>query len=213
MFLKNKYAKIQNKGDGIMFSLLSRKLACFFAEKNIIPPEEKNIYAYGYEIMISEAVNWIITIVIALFTGKIIETAVYMLSFMRLRGALGGFHANSHVGCIMISAIVYMACLGIVYLTPMNMYWMLIIAGLILHTGLVLTIAPVAHPNKPFVNEAECLKFRKKSYILSGIYGIACIILLFTPLQILKTCSYCILLGMLSASISMIIEYIRQKKE
>lgn len=195
-----------------MFSLLSRKLAYFFAEKNIIPPEEKNIYAYGYEIMISETVNWVITIIIALFTGKIIETVVYMLAFMRLRGALGGFHASSHTGCIVISAIVYIVCLGIVYLTPVNIYWILITAGLILHIGLVLAIAPVAHPNKPFVNEAECLKFRKKSFRLSGIYGIACAILIITPLQILKTCSYCILLGMLSASISMMVEYIRQKE-
>lgn len=195
-----------------MFSRLSRRLAYFFVEKNIIKSKDIEIYAYGYEIMLSETVNWIITAIIALFTGKIIETFAYMLSFMRLRGALGGYHANSHIGCIVISAIVYISCLYLIILTPMSMYEMLIIAGLILHIGLVLAIAPVAHPNKPFVNEVERLRFRTKSRKLSISYGIICIIFLLVPLQILKTCSYCILLGMLSASISMIVEYVRQRK-
>lgn len=195
-----------------MFSRLAWRLAYFFEKKNIIKPEDIEIYAYGYEIMISETVNWIITVIIALFTGKIIETFAYMLAFMRLRGALGGFHANSHIGCIVISTIVYIGCLCLITQTPMNMYWMLIGAGLILHMGLVLAIAPVAHTNKPFINEVERLKFRRKSCGLSSTYGVICIMLLFIPLQILKKSSYCVLLGMLSASISMAVEYVRQRK-
>lgn len=194
-----------------MFSRLAWNLACFFVEKNIIKSEEKEIYAYGYEIIISETINWIITIIIAIFTKKIIETAVYMLAFMRLRGALGGFHAKSHMGCIVISALVYVLCLYIINKTPINIYWILIVGGLLLHMGLVIKIAPVAHPNKPFINEREYLKFKKKSYKLSFIYCGICIMLFLSTLYILKIYSYCILLGMLSASISMLIEYIRQR--
>lgn len=194
-----------------MFSRLARRLAYFFVEKNIIKSEEREVYAYGYEIMISETVNWIITIIIAVFTRTIVETFVYMLAFMRLRGALGGFHANSHVGCIIISTAVYILCLCIIYKTPMDVYWILIIMGVILHTSLVLAIAPVAHPNKPFIDERECLKFRKKSYRLSFIYGSICVILFLSLQQVLKVYSFCILLGMLSASISMLVEYIKQR--
>ena len=194
-----------------MFSRLARRLAYFFVEKNIIKPKDIEIYAYGYEIMLSETVNWIITIIIALLTGKIIETFAYMLAFMRLWGALGGFHANSHIGCIVISTVVYIGCLCLIIQTPMGIYWMLISAGLILHMGLVFAIAPVAHPNKPFMNEAERLKFRRKSCRLSAIYGGFCIISITSSLQMLKVCSYCIILGMLSASISMLVEYIRQR--
>ncbi|MGN0150005.1 MAG: accessory gene regulator ArgB-like protein [Clostridia bacterium] len=194
-----------------MFSQLSRRLAYFFVEKNIIKSEDAEIYAYGYEILFSETVNWIITGIIAIVTGTIAETLVYMLAFMRLRGALGGFHANSHIGCIVISTVVYISCLYIINQTSTNIYWFLISAGLALHMALVFAIAPVAHPNKPFVDKDERLKFRKKSCRLSIVYGMICIIFLLTPSKILKTCSYCILLGMLSASISMMVEYIRQK--
>ena len=194
-----------------MFSRLAWNLAYFFVKTNIIKSEEKEIYAYGFEIMISETVNWIITIIIAIFTGKIIETVVYMLAFMRLRGALGGFHASSHTRCIVISALVYVLCLYIINKTPINIYWILIGGGLLLHMGLVIKIAPVAHPNKPFINEREYLKFKKKSYKLSFIYCGICIMLFLSPLYILKIYSYCILLGMLSASISMLVEYMRQR--
>lgn len=195
-----------------MISKAAKSLAYFFAEKNIIKPEDVSVYEYGYEIMIAEAINWLITIIIALFTQKIIETIVYMLAFMRLRGALGGFHAKSHWGCIIISTVVYLLCLLIAVLTPLKIYWILITAGLILHTVLVLTIAPVAHPNKPFINEAERLKFRKKSIRLSVIYSVITIILTALPWEILKIYGYCIVLGMLSSSISMAIEYTTGQK-
>lgn len=193
-----------------MFSRLAWKLAYFFVGKNIIKSEDVEIYAYGYEIMLSETVNWIITAIIALLTGRIIETFVYMFAFMRLRWAMGGFHANSHIGCIVISTVVYMVCLYLISQTPLNIYWILAGAGLILHMILVFAIAPVAHPNKPFADEAERLKFKIKSRRLSSIYAAICILLLFMPFPILKTCSYCVLLGMLSAGISMLVEYIRQ---
>lgn len=193
-----------------MFSQLAQKLAYFFVEKNIVKSEEINIYIYGYEIMISETINWLITIAIATFTKTLVETFVYMLTFMQLRGVLGGFHAKSHMGCIIISTIVYMQYLYIIYRTPFNLYWILIPGGILLHMVLVFVIAPVSHSNKPFINEIERMKFRNRSYRLSILYGIVCVILLLIPQQVLKTYSYCILLGMLSASISMVVEYVKQ---
>lgn len=190
-----------------MISKAAERLAYFFAEKNIIKSKDVSVYKYGYEIMIAETINWLITIIIALFTQKIIETIVYILAFMRLRGALGGFHAKSHWGCIIISTAVYILCLSIVCLTPIKIYWILIAVSLILHMVLVLTLAPVAHPNKPFINEAEHLKFRKKSIRLSVIYSVITMILTALPWEILKIYGYCIVLGMLSSSISMAIEY------
>lgn len=194
-----------------MLSKAAQKLAYFFAEKKIIQQEEKEIYAYGYEILLSEAINWLITIIIAILTKRIGETVVYMLAFMRLRGALGGFHAKSHWGCILISTVVYVFCLFIVSLTPAELFWILTAAGLVLHMLLVFTIAPVAHPNKPFVSEREYKVFRKKSIILSFVYGISCAVLTVMPWEILKTYGCCIVLGMLSASISMAVEYTAQK--
>lgn len=196
-----------------MISKSAQKLAYFFVKKNVIQSEDEEIYAYGYEIMISETINWLITIIIAALTRSIAETVFYMLAFIRLRGAIGGFHAKSHIGCIVISTVVYVLCLFIVHYTPMYIYRVLMIIGLLIHLGSVLAIAPVAHPNKPFVSEAERLKFRKKSCLLSFIYGAVCIIFLILPIGVLKRYGYCILLGMLSASISMIIEHIIQKNK
>lgn len=194
-----------------MFSRLAQRLAYFFVEKNVIKINEIEVYRYGYEILIAETVNWIITIIIALFSRTIIETSVYMLAFMRLRGAVGGFHSKSHIGCIIISTIVYVLCLYIIYRTPMELYWILIIIGLILHIVLVKAIAPVAHPNKPFIDEQECLRFRKQSYKLTFVYSSMCIMIFLSSSSTLKVYSYCIVLGMLSASISMLVEHIRQR--
>ncbi len=195
-----------------MISQLAKNVAYFFVQKKIISSDTEEIYAYGYEILISETINWIITIIIAFCTGSILETVFYMLAFMRLRESLGGFHAKTHYGCILISTIVYVLFLICIYITPNDWYWQIIIFGLSLHTELVFKIAPIAHPNKPFSDDREFQKFRKRSIARTFIYGLVVSVFIILPWEWSKLLAYSIMLGMLSASLSMVYEFMKQKQ-
>lgn len=195
-----------------MLSRLAQNAAYFFAEKDVIKKEDIKIYAYGYEILFSEAINWIITIIISIATKSVLKTIVYMISFMQLRESIGGFHAKTHLGCIIISTVVYVLCLFLWSYTPYEWHRVIIVSGLILHLILVLAIAPVEHPNKPF-SEKEAVRFRKKGCILSLIYIDISLLLMMLPWNICSVYSYAVLLGLLSASVSMEIEYLRQTEE
>ncbi len=194
-----------------MISKISKRLAYFFVKKNYITKKDFDIYSYGYEIIIAEVINWLVTVVIMLLTGTILETIVYMYVFIQLRESMGGFHANSHTGCIVISNVVYILVLFIIKYMPLNMYMPFIAIGLVIHFIITLSIAPIAHVNKPFINSNERLKFKKKSYKLSIIYCVICLVCLITSYGILPVLSLCIILGMLSTCLSMLVEYIRQK--
>lgn len=195
-----------------MLSRLARNAAYFFAEKDVIKKEDIKIYAYGYEMIFSEVISWIITAIIAIAAKSVLETIAYMICFMQLRESIGGFHAKTHLGCIIISTVVYVMCLALLYYTPFEWYKMIIISGLILHLILVLAIAPVEHPNKPF-SENEAIKYRKRGCVLSFAYSSISLILIILPWDICSVYSYAVLLGLLSASVSMAVEYLRQKKE
>ncbi len=194
-----------------MISRFAQNVASFFVKKKIIQSNESEIYTYGYEILISEAINWSITLVIALYAQKIWETVFYMLSFIRLREALGGFHAKTHMGCITISTLVYLLFLIFLKTTPIRIYAFSLVFGIFLHMVLTLVLAPVAHQNKPFSNGSERSKFRQKSIVRSGSYSMLICILMILPWKLSQILAYSILLGMLSASLSMAFEYTRQK--
>lgn len=194
-----------------MLSRLAQNAAYFFAEKDVIKKEDIKIYAYGYETLFSEVISWIITAIIAIATKSVLETMVYMISFMQLRESIGGFHAKTHLGCIIISTVVYVVCLFLWFYTPYEWHRVIIVSGLILHLIFVLAIAPVEHPNKPF-SEKEAIKYRKRGCILSFVYSSISLMLIILPWSICSVLSYAIVLGLLSASVSMTTEYLRQKK-
>lgn len=200
-----------------MLSKLAQNAASFFVKKGLIKKEDKEIYVYGLEVLISEALNWLICIIIAIATGKLLETVFYMIAFMHLRETIGGFHANSHYGCIIISTLVYVACLWLICMTPPGWYVVLVVVGLLIYMSQIYLIAPVAHPNKPFASGREIQVFRRRSIKNSLIYCGVCVVLMLLPWEMSRVLSYCILLGMLTASISMTVEYtiqiIHKRKE
>jgi accessory gene regulator B len=199
-----------------MLSKIAKNVTYFFINHGIIQKEDEEVYIYGFELLISEIINWLICIVIAIATDMILETVFYMIAVMHLRETIGGFHAKSQWGCVIISSVVYVVCLGVVYITPARLYVAFSMIGVLIHMGLVFFIAPAAHPNKPFGSLREEQVFRKRSLRNSWIYSGFCIIFTFLPWSLTRLFGYCILLGMLTASLSMMAEYaiqIQSKKK
>lgn len=195
-----------------MLSGIAQNIAYFFVKTGFIKESDAEIYTYGYEILLSEIINWTITIIIAVLTKRIAESIFYTIAFMHIRESIGGYHAKTHFRCTVLSAAVFAVCLWLIYITPENIYPFLIIGGLALHMLLVLQFAPVAHPNKPFTDEREIAKFRGKSIKLSLFYGALCLVLLLLPQELCKVLSYGVMLGMICASLSMFYEHVRQNK-
>lgn len=193
-----------------MLSRYAQNVASFFVRHGFIQKDDEEIYAYGYELLISGIINWTICIIIAIATHTIMETLFYTIVFIHFRETLGGFHAKSHWGCIVLSTVVYVLCLFIILMTPPMLHYALSIIGILIHLILVYFIAPVAHPNKPFSSLREIQIFRKRSCRLSLIYSLICIVLMVLPWEFCKLLSYCIMLGMLTASISMMVEFVIQ---
>lgn len=79
-----------------MINLISKSIARFFAQKNIISYDELDTYTYGYEIIFITIINWSIIFLIILLTKKFTETLFYLLPINVIRKHTGGYHANTH---------------------------------------------------------------------------------------------------------------------
>lgn len=141
--------------DSEMISKLAKSIAHFFVVQNITEESKEVIYAYGMELLISDVLNTIIVLLIALFSHTLPAVVVFIAVFMGLRQFVGGFHANSHLSCMFTLVMVMMVfsygiCNVSGYITPIFSISFIMIA-----LPIILCIAPVPHPNKPMSEELK----------------------------------------------------------
>ncbi len=95
------------------------KNAEYFTEKlvskKLIQKEDKAVYQYGIEILISTAINLILLLVIGIITRTVLLSIYYLFILATIRTLTGGYHATSHFKCKMLSCFTYITivyCMG-----------------------------------------------------------------------------------------------------
>lgn len=130
---------------------------------------EKAVYAYGIEVLLSLLTNLIILSILAYIMNKKWELLIYLLFFSILRSFTGGYHAKTHVGCIFITSFVFVisAMCGM-YLDKYEKIFLVL--GVIFSVFIVFWRAPCESGNKP-LSKSEKKKYRKISRILVIIFS------------------------------------------
>lgn len=88
-----------------MITSLAQSIACFLVRNGIIQSENLDIYIYGFEVMISNAISIFIGIVLGLAFSQLIEIASFLFIFVLLRRFCGGYHAQTYLRCNIVFAI------------------------------------------------------------------------------------------------------------
>ena len=149
--------------DSEMISKLAKSIAHFFVVQNITEESKEVIYAYGMELLISDVLNTIIVLLIALFSHTLPAVVVFIAVFMGLRQFVGGFHANSHLSCMFTLVMVMMVfsygiCNVSGHITP------------IFSISFIMIALPMS--------EEKSVKLRKRSCILAVTLSVVTIALL-----------------------------------
>ncbi len=148
-----------------MISKLAKGIAHFFVINNIAEKSKEVIYAYGMELLISDILNTLIVLLIALISHTLPAVIVFITVFMGLRRFVGGYHANSHLSCMTtLVAVMLTFCFGICNATE-RIAMIVSIGFVVISIPVIFRFAPVAHPNKP-MSEEKGKKLKKYSRIL-----------------------------------------------
>jgi accessory gene regulator B len=151
---------------------MSRRISSLFIAQGVIPENDREVYIYSFEILLSTVVNFIAVILVAIVSGTVPETSLYLLGFIPLRQITGGYHAKNHLRCFFILMLSYAAfLLFLFYLPPESVVWAIVL-GILLSVVLVLALAPSEDKNKPFSNE-EVIYFKKRSRFSIVAYAVA----------------------------------------
>lgn len=192
-----------------MINYLAKKITNYYIKKKSIQEEEREVYEYCFDIMLSTLLNLIAIIIISVATGLYIEGTVFCIVFMTLRGIGGGYHANTHFWCFMTIMAVFTTYVLILKFVSITIMFYLAIA--MLGTGflIICIFAPVDTETKPLTTE-ERKKNKIKTVLLMFIYIITASILLI--FEITKYYAFNVAFPLFAVSILMILGTIKNIK-
>lgn len=160
-----------------MISKRANSIAHFFVVQSITEESKEVIYAYGMELLISDVLNTIIVLLIALISHTLPAVVVFIAVFMGLRQFVGGYHANSHLSCMFTLVMVMLVFSYGICNVSGQIAQIFSISLIVIALPIIFCIAPVPHPNKP-LSEENGIKLRKRSIILAVALSAAVIALL-----------------------------------
>lgn len=128
---------------------LSECIADFLLSQKVIKKQEKEIYVYGTQLVISSIINLLICITISLLLGELINGLIFFAIFSSLRRFTGGFHCKTFIMCnVVFSSIVALALLSNTFLGKVFENYVIVMVTAIFNLICILLFSPVYNENK-----------------------------------------------------------------
>ena len=162
-------------------------------DRTTISDTEKELYLYGFFIVIAQILYFVITIIMGVLMDIVLLSAVFYISFQFIRRYAGGIHASSELKCEIISITSIFICLLCV---KSNVMFDIQIPTLILTVVasiVIFVLCPLDTPEKP-LTEKELRYFRKISIIVLTIMLFIIIISIVVKLTIAYPICFSIIL-------------------
>ena len=135
----------------------SSKLIEFFVSNDLIKNEDKEIYEYAVNIILSSLIHIATVMIIGLCFNLFIESLVFYFSFIAIRKFAGGYHAKTPVRCYLFSfaSNIIILCL-VKWLSSINTLFIFIfIIFELLCVVLILLISPLDTENNPLTGQEK----------------------------------------------------------
>lgn len=140
---------------------------------NVIEHERKDVYIYGVELILSTIAGLLALIIVSACNGQFFQWFPYLLGFIPLRLFGGGYHAKSHMHCIITFTSTYLIC--ITFINFHTGIKFLVVGLSIIIFFVILHFSPVEARNKKLSKSLHA-RNRRKSIVL-GIVDMAILVI------------------------------------
>lgn len=140
---------------------LSNMILSKLKQDNAIDGEIEEAYKYGLQILIINFLGVIVSITIGLLFSALLETLIFLLSFVFTRRYCGGYHTNTLWKCLLTTAGMITAVLMFDKYFTLSMPICVLI--FIISNIIFFVFAPIENANKPLSSD---LKKRNKKISL-----------------------------------------------
>lgn len=164
--------------------------------------KNKELYIYGFEVIIGKVLTYILAICFGIIFNCIFEIMVFISFVLLLRGYTGGYHLHSSLGCIISTMAISLFSI-LIAVSLKTWFEITIICILLLLSSICICIlAPINHPNLQLTKQEirQCNKFSRQ---FLGIELLS--ILLFTVFHVRTTIIISACLAIIFVAILMLI--------
>lgn len=140
---------------------LTDKLILTLISRNIIKEEDKEIYIYGFNQTLFMMLNFITILIIGLLFNMLMETMIFMITYIPIRIYAGGYHARTQVKCYIFSVFMLISALYIIKLQLISNKLTIILLSVI-SSIIILYLAPIEDINKP-LDKKEIETYKKRT--------------------------------------------------
>lgn len=124
------------------------KTVNYLISQNIISPNKKDIYMYGFELLFADILNFSVIFTIGIILCGFSPTSIYCVVFIFLRSFCGGYHSNTHLRCHICTIGVFIIFIVLFKVLTNNNNFVIFIIDLIAYIP-ILVFSPIEHKNKP----------------------------------------------------------------
>ena len=190
-----------------MISFLCNRLAEFLCDKGIVSEDEKEIYVYGYEMIITTILGAVLVFAVALLTGRFAEALCFFIVFVITRQFCGGYHSQTRTMCSVTFMLCYTSVLFFNTILESIYTWFMHLLILVPYFAVILGYSPIVNENKPLTDD-EVIINHKKSIIVSVVWFVLSTILL----MIMPILSSAMDLTLLVVAVLMMIEVVKRRE-
>lgn len=135
-----------------LMNFLSERIADFYLSKNIIQPDEKEVYKCGVELILNDIVTFSIILILSALIWHLRYGIEYLTVFCFTRIYCGGYHASKAYLCRLTMIVTF---LGVILLSGLlsSQSHIILYILLILSFVAIFPLIPVKHPNKELTDE------------------------------------------------------------
>lgn len=158
-----------------MISKLSKKIVKCFVKQSNISDDEQELYQYGFFILFSQILYFIIALIIGILCEVILESIIFYIAFQFIRRYAGGYHASTETRCEVLSTLSILACIIAIKLSKTYDFQTVLLLITILSAVCIFVFCPLDTPEKP-LSEKEYKYFRKVSWLILFVIATAIIV-------------------------------------
>lgn len=148
-----------------MIVKLSSKITELLINRDVISPENKELYDYGFFILLSQILYFIIALIFGIIFNVLLQSVVFYIAFQFIRKYAGGYHASTEGRCEIMSTLSILACIVMIWLSRSYNFSLLLFCISLVAVLVIALLCPLDTPEKPLSNK-ELKYFRKISWLI-----------------------------------------------
>ena len=147
---------------------IAGSIAALLTANGIIQDIDTDKCRYGLEIFISSILELTSILLISIFMNNFLETLLFFTAFIPLRIYAGGYHADTHLRCYMVSLGVYVLFTILMRTIPIYQYEIIVYIDISISSLIVLFLSPIKHNNKTLTPQ-KTKTYKKISIVICAI--------------------------------------------